>query len=291
VLGLSLDSALRQAVQAQAGEVSRAAAERVATEMVLTLAAGRAGDAARLWHGLGLLEVVVPDLSRPEPDRPQGLDRVFADLDRLEALLVDLPGRFQQAALELARRIAQPVDGAVQRSVSLRLAGLLRGLNPAEAGSTGRRLRLSGALLSLLKTSATLSRYPGGLPAVGETGVPGPGRAAVLFLWAAAPWEPETIILSAAASCALAPAGGAAAVPATPGDDPAGRLMAVWAERARGSGPLLPFDGIELMKELGVPAGPRLGNALRAARLAWEAGEAVTAGQALVAAREALAEQ
>ena len=57
---LSLGSGPRlEAGRAAAGRrVGRAAAERVVTEMILTLDAGRAGDAARLWHELGLLQAV-----------------------------------------------------------------------------------------------------------------------------------------------------------------------------------------------------------------------------------------
>ena len=58
VLGLRSGPRLETAVRAQAGEIARAAPERVVTEMILTLAAGRAGDAARLWHELGLLQAV-----------------------------------------------------------------------------------------------------------------------------------------------------------------------------------------------------------------------------------------
>ena len=61
-LGLRLNADLRRAVCAQAGELRRAAPERVTTEMTLTLVAGRAGDAARLWRELGLLRVVIPEL-------------------------------------------------------------------------------------------------------------------------------------------------------------------------------------------------------------------------------------
>jgi hypothetical protein len=66
--------------------------------------------------------------------------------------------------------------------------------------------------------------------------------------------------------------------------------MAARAERASSGVPQLPFDGNDLMKELGLAHGPRLGRALRAAKLVWEAGEATTAEQALAAARAALAE-
>ena len=269
VLGLRLDPLLAGAVRAHASRLWRAAPERIATEMVLTLAAGAAGDAARPWNDLGLLGVVFPEAAE------DGYAvRTCALLDRLEEILADLAGRFPDAAPLLERRLAEPVDGAVSRGVALRFAGLVRAVGPAQALSAGRRLKVSSALLSLLQTTASMSGCTGGL---GQGVRPaGPGREAVLFLWDAAPWEPEVILLAAAAAGA---------------DDPveaAERLMTLWAERAISGVPRLPFDGVGLMKELGLPPGRQLGKALRAAQLVWEAGEATTTEQAFSAAREAL---
>jgi hypothetical protein len=137
-------------------------------------------------------------------------------------------------------------------------------------------------MISLIETAAKMRRRVVPPRLAGSSA--GPGREAVLFLWASAPWEPEVILLAAAAARTARPgaaAGGTAAVEA---------LMTTWAERGRDGVPRLPFDGIALMSELGLEAGPRLGIALRAARLAWEAGEATTAEQALAAARAALNE-
>jgi poly(A) polymerase len=272
VLGLRLDPVLTEAVRAQAPRLWRAAAERIATEIVLTLAAGAAGDAARLWNDLGLLEVLAPEVVEDDCLTP-----TYGLLDGLERILSDLPGRFPDTAPFVGQRLAEPVDGAVDRRVALRLAGLLAGVGPAQALRTGRRLRGSGALLSLLQTAARMSRY--------RNRPPGPGREAVLFLWDAAPWEPEAIILVAAAAGVAAPESGATASASV---EAAERLMTLWSERAISGVPRLPFDGIALMKELDLPPGPPLGKALRSARLAWEAGEATTAEEALAAARRAL---
>jgi hypothetical protein len=129
----------------------------------------------------------------------------------------------------------------------------------------------------------------------------GPGREAVLFLWRAKPWEPEAILLLAAAEQAMAgvrpsvAAGdeGAAAFSEEPARrvqpaERARRLMVAWAERVVSDPPRLPFDGVLLMKELGLRPGPQVGCALSAARLAWEAGEVTTAEQAMAVAREVL---
>lgn len=102
-----------------------------------------------------------------------------------------------------------------------------------------------------------------------------PGREAVLFLWAAAPWEPEVILLAEVAAAA--------------GEAATAGLLEAWAARDSAGVPGLPFDGEDLMEELLLEPGPRLGQALRAARLAWESGEALTREEALVAARAAVA--
>ena len=271
VLGLEPALALREAVREQAGEVKRAAPERVATEMVLTLDAGRAGDAARLWQGLGLLAALIPERGQSEAE-----DALFAFLDHLEEVLAGTAGGLPSAAPLPARRLTETIDGAVQRRTALRLAGLLRGIEPGRAAKAGRRLKLSSSMISLIETAARMN-LRGALPDVGQA--TGPGREAVLFLWASSPWEPEVILLAAAAAACAADSGGTAAVQA---------LMAVWATRARDGVPRLPFDGNALMEELRLGPGPQLGTALRAARLAWESGEATSVEQALAAARDVL---
>jgi hypothetical protein len=249
-------------------------------------------------------------------------------LDGLETMLAD-PGRwFLGAEGALETRMAVAVDGTAERAVALRLAGLVVGLTGSRAGAAGRRLKLSRAMVSLLETAARMGladRIPQPPPAAprrptegvagphGAAGVEGaagagraayPGREAVMFLWDAAPWEPEVIMLSAA-EAAAARAGeatarqGEAALDAAAGatTEPlsvAARLegarwmMTVWAERATFRIPALPVDGVRLMKELALSPGPRLGTALRAARLAWESGEATSEQDALAAARQAL---
>ena len=267
VFGLALDPQLRQAAIDQAAGIKGAASERTLTEMILTLDAGRAGDAARLWDGLGLLQAVLP-----EAGRPGDTAAVCAGLDRLEGLLADPAPAAPVAGDALTARLGEPVDGAFVRSTALRLAVLLRHVDPSRAPQVGRRLKLSGPMMSLVATAARMARW-GSLPVVAPSAFR-PGREAVLFLWAAAPWEPEIILLAEAAQ--------------EGGSDRTGALLAAWAARTSPGVPSLPFDGDDLMRELGLEPGPLLGKALRASRLVWEAGEATTAEQALAAARAAL---
>jgi hypothetical protein len=112
-------------------------------------------------------------------------------------------------------------------------------------------------------------------------------REAVLFLWDAAPWQPEVVMLAAAREAAAADDGtpGSAAPSGAGLSGAARRLMALAAERARGGLVPCPVDGEVLMRELGLESGPALGKALREARLAWEAGDARTAAEVLAVAR------
>ena len=97
----------------------------------------------------------------------------------------------------LAERLARPIDGVLPRPVALRLAMLLTGLGPAATDRVARRLKLSAAATSLL-------RVAGACFASGRCGdealasAARPGRPTVSFLWAAQPWEPEVLLLSAA---------------------------------------------------------------------------------------------
>jgi len=207
IFGLRPDTALMWALQDQAPLLSRAAPERVAAEMVSTLEEGRAVDALRLWNDLGLLRVLLPELSQ------QGrLAPTFALLERLDDLVARPAAWFPAAGALLGDRLARPVDGAVTRPVALKLGGLMHRLSADEALMAARRLKMSVDLGSLLRTVAKVSasldtRDPWGALAAGLVGSDaapdaspaGPvGRPAVLFLWEAAPWEPEVICVLAA---------------------------------------------------------------------------------------------
>jgi len=317
-LGLRLDDDLTRSVREQAPILAEAAAERVVAEISLTLAAGRAAEVVRLWHDLGLLGVVLPEIAAADGSAAAGsvaneaaagkLPAALALLERLDDLLERPSAWFPATVGLLGERLAQPVDGAVDRPVALRLAGLTHRLTVEEAQTAGRRLRLSSAVVSLL---SAVSRHLSGGSGRGSKGRATRAatpiadllagrqpvtRAAVLFLWDAAPWEPEVILLAAAAGSDVpaAATGTGGALPDPTGPDPvrldvARRMMALYADRESGRMPSLPLDGETLMRELCLESGPVVGRALREARLAWEAGEAVTAGEALAAARSVLA--
>jgi hypothetical protein len=275
-LGLQLAPSLQALLRAQATQLVRTAPERVATEMALTFEEGRAASAVRLWEGLGLLEVVLP-----EAMAPARLGAALAVLERLDDLLARSEAWFPASADAIAERLRRPVDGALSRRVALRLAGLVHRLPSQDAVAIGRRLKLSTAAISLLAmVSGCFARGRCSAGALQEAAHS--GRSAVLFLWSAAPWEPEVLMLAAAATMSRS------GTPAFPKGTPWKRLMALWAERAQRGVPRPPFDGEFLMRELGLAEGPLLGKVLREVRLASEAGEATTAAEALVVARGAL---
>ncbi len=292
VLGLRLEEALAESIRAQAAALSGAAAERVATEMALTLASGRAAGAVRLWHDLGLLTELLPEF--PAQER---LEPTLALLDRLDDFLERPAVWFSGAAGLLQERLAMDVDGATSRPVALRWAGLMHSLPGTAVETAARRVRLSSAMVSLLTMvarhlhvcEAGAGALSLGRPEAAQS-VPVSKREDVLFLWDTAPWEPEVIALVAAAATAGRGGGSSGRESLLDADKvaPGRRLMDLWAGRAREEVPRPPLDGEDLMRELGLPSGPLLGKALREARLAWEAGEASTAAEFLAAARRGL---
>jgi poly(A) polymerase len=270
-LGLQMDESLARMVREQARDLGTAAAERVVNEMCLTLASGRSAAATQLWDDLGLLTAVLPELASTggAPDERRAV--TLSALARLDELLDRPADWFSDAAVFLKGRMDEPIDGVMERPVALRMAGLLSTLSVDEVRTVGRRLKLSGALVSLL-TAASRCLGAGGWR--GDT----QGRAAVLFMWDAAPWEAEVVLLAAAHR----DAGEADS------DGTARRLMALAAARASGGLAKCPVDGQVLMRQLGLESGPALGRALREARLAWEAGEATTVEKLLAVAQAVL---
>jgi len=322
VLNLRLDPPLEALLRSQASELVRAAPERVAVEMALTLARSPSAAAFRLWDGLGLLGFILPEVTSSWDEGgygqagnhdgfesatrlPTGPATVGAVLERLDHALAHLPIWFPESVAVVSERLAGPVDGAWTRPVALRLAVMMHHLSPARALAAGRRLRSSAAMLSLLrKLSEAFQEGRCSREALQRAALS--PRSAVLFLWDSAPWEPESILLAACAGAL--PAGATTSdhidrsgTPLTAGTiaqadlepdaadllprpgvlDPCQKLMVRWADRSIRPAPASPVDGEMLIRELGLVPGPRLGQILREVRLAWEAEEVTTAGEAL----------
>lgn len=312
VLGFRADPGLDRLIQGEAWRLPSVAAERILSEVSLTLEAGRSAAAFCLWGDFGLLEVLFPEVGRLRGLEQSGyhhLDAYHHTLDaaaRLDEIL-ELPGRWFSGSWEtLSARLAQPVDGVVSRPVALRLAALLhdiakpdtrtvdeRGkilfwghteLGARQAAGVCRRLHCSTDLTRLI---STIIREHLSLGVLERRNPPSP-RDVVSYLWRTAPWEPEALLLSLADR--LATRGSL-----VNGDHVraqvslAERLMAEWARRSAVWPLRPPVDGNLLMAELGLHPGPLLGEVLREVTLAFEAGEATTPEKALDVARRYLA--
>lgn len=311
VLGLALSPELAAQVRREAWRLPRAAAERVFAEIVLTLSAGRSADAVRLWDGLGLLAGFLPEVpalkgvTQSDYHHLDVYGHTLEAMEHVDAMLSEPGSWFPASEPALRARFARPVDGAVSRPVALRLAALLHDIAKPEtrsvredgrvcfmrhtqvggpmAGTICRRLRASGSVARLVATVVEQHLALGFLLHL----EPLPARSLVECLWAAAPWEPEVVLVSAADR--LATRG-----PATPARylrghlDLAACLLDLWRESADGERLACPVDGRRLETELGLLPGPGLGRVLREVRLAWEAGEATTEEELLDAARRVL---
>lgn len=310
-LDLTLDPALRERARAEAGRLRETAAERVLSEVVLTLAAGHSAAAVGRWANLGLLEVFLPEVTALHGvvQSPfHHLDVYGHTLDTMERLdeLIAVPGvHFGRSGEVLATRLARPVDGVMPRSVALRLGALLHDVAKPQTRALddqGRvmfwghtelggpvaegicaRLRCSASASSLVRQVVERHLDLGFL----QHEDPLTPRSAVRYLWDAAPWEPEVIMVSVADR--LATQG--------PRTEPrhvarhlavAGELMERWRGRTLAGVPRPPVTGVDLMAELGLDSGPLLGQVVREVALAWESGEIADRSEALATARSSL---
>jgi hypothetical protein len=284
-LGLSMEPSLETLLRSQVSELGRVAQERIANEMNLTLAQSPSAQAVRSWDELGLLVAVLPEVSASWRNTGEG-EGTMSALERMDRALAHPSSWFPQSADVVSERLVDPVDGAWTRAAALPLAVVTSRLSPGQVSVVARRLRLSAVMQSLLRSAGDCFRGGRCSPAMLKQATQSP-RAVVQFLWDSAPWEPELIILAASWAAALPddipPAD---AAPATGTLDTTRKLMASWAERSTGVVPALPLDGNTLMREFNLIPGPRLGEILRELRLAWEAKEVITGGEALALAKE-----
>jgi len=310
-LELTLDPALRDLVQAEAGRLRETAAERVLSEVVLTLAAGRSAAAVGRWADLGLLDVFLPEVTALHGvlQSPfHHLDAYGHTLDTMERLdeLIAAPGvHFGRSAELLTVRLTRPVDGVMPRPVALRLGALLHDVAKPQTRAVdeqGRvmfwghtelggpvaegicaRLRTSASAASLVRRVVERHLDIGFL----QHEDPLTPRSAVRYLWDAAPWEPEVIMVSVADRLATQ---GRSTEPRHVARhlSVAGELMERWRERTDAGVPRPPLTGRDLMAELGLAPGPLLGQVVREVALAWESGDIADRSEALATARSSL---
>lgn len=286
---------LLRLIRAKAHLLWQAAAERITSELLLTLDAGGSSR----WSEFGLMDHLFPEIAEHGVPLESPLGNCLEGT--LGCVCKELP--FLGVDELLGERLSLAVDGAVVSRTALELARILWGLPLTDIQAVAHRLKLSRSLASFLETTSVMSRWrTAGLGCTPEHGLwtalpqyerrsvsaeDPPGRAAVLFLWEAAPWEPEAIVMAAAAGPLVSGVDALGDCVPSAGLTIARHLLYFWARREVSGIPRLPFDGNDLMTELGLTPGPLLGKALRSAQLAWEAGEATTADQALAVARAA----
>jgi len=231
VLGFEIDDYLAGSIRAHAPELARTAMERVASEMVLTFSDGRSAEACGSG-GPRLLDAVLPEMAGAD-----GWGATLALLARLDDMLARPLVWFPATADVLRARWSgrsTGVWGALSQSgwpaYYTAWRGRGRGGRPQAEALRGHDLASSDRVEVFLSSSVRRA----GLEERGPASPPESRtltREEVLFLWGAAPFEPEVILLAAAAGTDWV----------LPG--PAGRMVALWAERSLRGVSRPPVDG------------------------------------------------
>ncbi len=320
VLGFRLDPGLDRLLRQQAGSLARTARERVLTEMSLTLEAGRSAGAVGLWNDLGLLEVMLPELTSGTASASGTVSVSGMSSATIESAALGGMASRSATATSMANGCAGHGPASTVIETAMRVLGELDAILadvaawfPAQSAVLSERLvqpmdgtlsrlvalRLTG-LLRLLPSRRSEAigrrlRLPNSVAGLVRRAAeqqergwgPEAGRQSergvISILWQSAPWEPELILVALAAGL---------------GEDKnslensrahAQRLMERWAARLSGV-PRPPVNGDDLARELGIAPGPLLGRVAREVQLAWEAGELRDAKEALHLAREFLSE-
>lgn len=311
-LNLRPDAETELLTLAAAPNVTAASPERVFAELRRIVAADRVLDGVDLCDRLGLTAAVLPELEAlrgVEQSRYHHLDVHGHTIEvlrrQLELERGGLEDVFGDAAGTLRTVLAEPLGDGLTRMQALRLAALLhdvakpqtRGLRPDGRvtfighDSVGydvvsaicRRLRTSERLRALL---AGITRTHLGLGFLVRER-PLPRRTVYRYLRWCEPVEVEVTVLSCADRMATR---GRKAEPAIAAHlEVARELMPAALEWRTHGPPPPPVRGDELVRELGIDPGPRIGELLAELREACFAGEVRTRSEAMAYARESLA--
>jgi putative nucleotidyltransferase with HDIG domain len=303
-LGFAVDPPTRSLAAATAGEIVSVAPERVFYEFRRLLVADDVLRGIELMDSAGLVAVLLPELEEQrgvEQNPYHHLDVWGHTLAVLEALLElerDLQRVFGDHAPRMAAELERPLADDLTRGQALRLAALVHDIGKART----RRVNEEGRVLFIghdqlgaemveglcrrLRTSTELSHY---LAAITRHHLhlgflvheqPLTRRYLYRYMRLCEPIEVEVTLLSVADR--LATRGERTRQEAVDAHlELAREVMGAALEwRARGAGePLLRGD--ELISELGVDPGPRVGELLELAREAQFAGEISSRQEAL----------
>jgi len=298
------------AARAHSGELGRVSAERVFMELRRILSSTSARHGLELLDGLGAMAVVLPELAALqgiEQSRFHHLDvygHTLAVLDRTIELESD-PGSIlgEEHAAELAGLLAEPLADEMTRAEALRWGALLhdaakpltRGVRPGDGrvtfiGHDAQGAKLARTVLGRLRASERLRAHVAGLVRnhlrlgfLVHEPQPLERRAVYVYLRACDPVEVDVTLLSVADRLATRGEGAERAIAAHVA---LARGMLRDALHWRADGPPRPLvRGDELAADLGIAAGPRVGELLEELAEAQYAGEIATCDQALLYAR------
>jgi poly(A) polymerase len=298
------------AARAHAGELSGVSAERVFMELRRILSSARARHGLELLDGLEAIEVVLPELKALqgiEQSRFHHLDvygHTLEVLDRTIELQAD-PGAIfgEEHAADLLALLNEPLADELTRGQALRWGALLhdaakpltRGVRPEDGrvtfiGHDARGAELARTVLARLRASERLRAHVAALVRnhlrlgfLVHEPQPLARRTVYAYLHACDPVEVDVTLLSVADRLATR---GDNAQRAIDAHLAIARGMLGDALRWRAEGWPRPLvRGDELAADLGIPAGPGLGELLGELAAAQYAGEIATREQALVYAR------
>jgi poly(A) polymerase len=305
-LELEPDEQTVRAAHAQAGELSRVSAERVFTELRRIVASPRARRGIELLDALGATAVVLGELEAlkgVEQSRFHHLDVYGHTLEVLDRTIELQAG--PSAALgdehstDLLALLNEPLADEMTRAEALRWGALLhdaakpltRGVRPADGrvtfiGHDAKGAELARTVLARLRTSERLRAHVAALVRnhlrlgfLVHEPQPLARRTVYTYLRACDPLEVDVTLLSVADRLATRGDSAQQAIDAHLG---VARAMLKDALGWRAEGPPQPLlRGDELAADLGIPAGPRVGELLGELSEAQYAGEIATRDEAL----------
>jgi poly(A) polymerase len=305
-LELEPDEQTVRAARAQAGELSRVSAERVFTELRRIVASPRARRGIELLDALGATAVVLGELEAlkgVEQSRFHHLDVYGHTLEVLDRTIELQAG--PSAALgdehstDLLALLNEPLADEMTRAEALRWGALLhdaakpltRGVRPADGrvtfiGHDAKGAELARTVLARLRTSERLRAHVAALVRnhlrlgfLVHEPQPLARRTVYTYLRACDPLEVDVTLLSVADRLATRGDSAQQAIDAHLG---VARAMLKDALGWRAEGPPQPLlRGDELAADLGIPAGPRVGELLGELSEAQYAGEIATRDEAL----------
>jgi putative nucleotidyltransferase with HDIG domain len=309
VLGFEIDPETASATRRHAARVSESAAERVFAELRALVGSSDALRGLRLLDELGLMEAVLPELTRLK-----GIDQsVYHHLDVFEhtlevfehAVALEEEGyaRFAEHAEPLRRLMEADLADDLTHAGGLRWAALLHDIAKSETrtqfpngriGFPGHDVRGAEIVRQIsrrLHTSERFAQYVGALTLhhlrlgflVDQQ--PLSRRKLYEYLTATAPVEVEVGVLSVADRMATRGRKSEVAIPAHV--ELAIEITdAALDYRLNPAKPLVRGD--QLAEAIGIEPGPRLGELLKEIAAAQFAGEIATPEQAIAHARSAL---